>query len=81
MAHTLRRPSPLSRRLGGFSKDSGRKLPTRLRWRLVVYNCRDGTRIPLEGGCNTFAFCKVLFEYYLSNSVSTYLCTACSCCV
>ena len=23
---------------------------------------RDGTRIPLEGGCNTFAFCKVLLS-------------------
>jgi hypothetical protein len=23
---------------------------------------RDGTRIPLEGGCNTFAFCKVLLR-------------------
>jgi hypothetical protein len=23
---------------------------------------RDGTKIPLEGGCNTFAFCKVLLS-------------------
>jgi hypothetical protein len=23
---------------------------------------RDGTRIPLEGGCNTFAFCKVFLS-------------------
>jgi hypothetical protein len=23
---------------------------------------RDGTRIPLESGCNTFAFCKVLLS-------------------
>jgi hypothetical protein len=23
---------------------------------------RDGTRIPLDGGCNTFAFCKVLLS-------------------
>jgi hypothetical protein len=40
MARTLRRPSPLSHRLGGFHKDSGRELPTRLHWRLVVYTCR-----------------------------------------
>jgi hypothetical protein len=40
MARALRRPSPLSHRLGGFRKDSGRELPTRLHWRLVVYTCR-----------------------------------------
>jgi hypothetical protein len=38
--------------------------PARLRWRLVVLylQSRDGTRIPLEGGRNTFAFCKVLLS-------------------
>jgi hypothetical protein len=40
MAHAMRRPSPLTRRLGGFRKDSGRELPTRLHWRLVVYTSR-----------------------------------------
>jgi hypothetical protein len=40
MAHALRQPSPLSCRPEGFRKDSGRELPTRLRWRLVVYTCR-----------------------------------------
>jgi hypothetical protein len=45
MAHALRRPSPLSLRLRGFHKDSGRKLPTRLRWRLVVYICRVETEL------------------------------------
>jgi hypothetical protein len=40
MACALRWPSPLPHRLGGFRKDSGRKLPTRLHWRMVVYTCR-----------------------------------------
>jgi hypothetical protein len=40
MAHTLRWPSPLSRRPGGFRKDSGRGLPAQLCWRRVVYTCR-----------------------------------------
>jgi hypothetical protein len=40
MAHALRRPSPLSRRPGRFRQDSGRELPARLCWRLVVYTCR-----------------------------------------
>jgi hypothetical protein len=42
---------------------------------------RDGARTPLEGRCNTFAFCKVLLSTYLSSSISTYLCTTCPCCV
>jgi hypothetical protein len=42
---------------------------------------RGGARTPLERGCNTFDFCKVLFEYYLSSIISTYLCTTCPCCV
>jgi hypothetical protein len=30
----------VSCRLGGFRKDSGRELPMRLHWHLVVYTCR-----------------------------------------
>jgi hypothetical protein len=56
MAHVLRRPSPLLRRPGGFRKDSGRELL--LASGSLYLQSRDGTRIPLEGRCNTFAFCK-----------------------
>jgi hypothetical protein len=52
----------LSRRSGGFRKDSGRGLSsvTPLAPGSLYLQSRDGTRVPLEGGCNTFAFCKVL---------------------
>jgi hypothetical protein len=64
MAHALRRPSPLSHHLGGFRKGSGRGLSsvTSLASGSLYLQSRDGTRIPLEGGCNTFAFCKVLLS-------------------
>ena len=64
MAHALRRPSPLSRRSGGFRKDSGRKhsSATPLASGSLYLQSRDGTRIPLEGRCNTFSFCKVLLS-------------------
>jgi hypothetical protein len=64
MAHALRRPSPLSRRSGGLRKDSGHGLSsaTLLASGSLYLQSRDGTRIPLEGGCNTFAFCKVLLS-------------------
>jgi hypothetical protein len=64
MVHALRRPSPLSHRLGGFRKGSGRELSsaTLLASGSLYLQSRDGTRIPLEGGCNTFAFCKVLLS-------------------
>jgi hypothetical protein len=64
MAHALRWPSPLLRRLGGFRKASGRGLSslTPLASGSLYLQSRDGTRIPLEGGCNTFAFCKVLLS-------------------
>jgi hypothetical protein len=64
MAPVLRRPSPLLRRPGGFSKASGRGLSsaTPLASGSLYLQSRDGTRIPLEGGCNTFAFCKVLLS-------------------
>jgi hypothetical protein len=64
MAHTLRRPSPLSRRSGGLRKDTGRGLSsvTPLASGSLYLQSRDGTRIPLEGGRNTFAFCNVLLS-------------------
>jgi hypothetical protein len=64
MAHALRRPSPLSHCPGGFRKASGRGLSsaTPLASGSLYLQSRDGTRIPLEGGCNTFAFCKVLLS-------------------
>jgi hypothetical protein len=64
MAHALRRPSPLSRRSRGLRKDSGHGLSsaTPLASGSLYLQSRDGTRIPLEGGRNTFAFCKVLLS-------------------
>jgi hypothetical protein len=64
MAHALRRPSLLSHRSGGLGKDSGCGLSsaTPLASGSLYLQSRDGTRIPLEGGCNTFVFCKVLLS-------------------
>jgi hypothetical protein len=64
MAHALKRPSPLSHRLGGFRKDSSRELPTRLHWRLVVYTCRVEMELEfrLKADVILFAFCKVLLS-------------------
>jgi hypothetical protein len=64
MAHALRRPSLLLRCSGGFRKDSGRRISsaTPLTSSSLYLQSRGGTRIPLEGGCNTFAFCKVLLS-------------------
>ena len=64
MTHALRRSSLLLRRLGGFHKDNGRGLSiaTPLASSSLYLQSRGGTRIPLEGGCNTFAFCKVLLS-------------------
>jgi hypothetical protein len=81
LAPALRCPPLLASRPGGFREDGGRELPARPCWRRVVYTCRDGAGAPLEGGCNNFCFCKVLFEYYLSSSISTYLHTICPYCV
>jgi hypothetical protein len=64
MAHALRQPLLLSHCPGGFRKASGRGLSstTSLASGSLYLLSRDGTRIPLEGGCNTFAFCKVLLS-------------------
>jgi hypothetical protein len=64
MAHVLRRPSLLLCRSRGLRKDGGHGLSstTPLASGSVYLQSRDGTRIPLEGGCNTFAFCKVLLS-------------------
>jgi hypothetical protein len=64
MARALRRPSLLSHRLGGFCKDSGRELPTRLHWRLVVYTCTVEMELEfrLKADVILFAFCKVLLS-------------------
>jgi hypothetical protein len=64
MVHTLRRPSLLLRRSRGLRKDSGRGLSsaTPLASSSLYLQSRGGTRIPLEGECNTFAFCKVLLS-------------------
>jgi hypothetical protein len=64
MAHALKWPLPLSHRLGGFRKGSGCGLSsvTPLASGSLYLQSRDGTRIPLQGGCNTFAFCKVLLS-------------------
>jgi hypothetical protein len=54
----------LSRRSRGFHKDNGRGLSsvTPLVSSSLYVQSRDGTRISLEGGYNTFAFCKVLLS-------------------
>jgi hypothetical protein len=64
MALALRRPLLLSRRPGGFRKASGRGLSstTPLASGSLYLQSRGGTRILLEGVCNTFAFCKVLLS-------------------
>jgi hypothetical protein len=64
MAHTLRRPSPLLHCSGRFRKDSGRGLSsaTPLASSSLYLQSRGGTRILLEGGCNTFAFCTILLS-------------------
>jgi hypothetical protein len=58
MALALRRPSPLLHCPGGFRKASGCGLSsvTLLASGSLYLQSRDGTKIPLEGGCNTFCF-------------------------
>jgi hypothetical protein len=75
MAHALRQPSPLLRRLEGFRKVSGRNLSsaTLLASGSLYLQSRDETRAPLGSRCNTFAFCKVILSTI--SSISTYLCT------
>jgi hypothetical protein len=75
MAHALGRPSPLARRLGGFRKDNDRELPTRLRWRLVVYTCRVEMEL---GFCLKVDVILLLFvRYFLSTTYQGVLALIC----
>ena len=56
MAHALRWPPPLASRLE-LAFDA-----TLLVQSSPFLQSRDGARTPLKGGCNTFAFCKVLLS-------------------